>query len=369
MAVRTLASIAKAAIEAFSDRRGGSWTSSARAPTHPRDGDEAQPLPVQHWEQTARSLIAEIALKAHHHRAELRRMTFPLDGAVVATAYRFERRLLGRATGFHDGMIVLSAAWEPPLLPWLCHRLRDFATGDLATFRVVGRGLGAARPAQTVCNRVMTAIMSGRMVQEVMPLDDGVAQRLEQKARGQSRHGGPDLNDPGLQHSAFRFVSGSTAARRDDPLYRPFGKFASIERFLAAQPRSYHASLVRHDGQLNSVASGFIEGDLALIAYQLDLRADRAANLSLILRSLLIRRLIDEGARALAFIGGSAGPLLHDCEPVPAAELLMIGNTRAARLKHRAYVLAQPMGRLARLSAELATTLRAMTTAETQDAA
>jgi len=353
--VRNLASIAKAAIEAFSDRRGGSWISGASGPTGPRDRDEAQPLPVQHWEQTARSLIAEAELKAHHHRAELKRTTFPLDGAALATAYRFERRLLGWATGFHDGVIVLSSAWEPSLLPWLCHRIRDFASCDLATFRVVGPGLAApARPAQMVCNRVMTAIMSGRVVQEVMPLDDGVAERLERKAHGESRHGGPDLNDLGSQHGAFRFVSGATAARRDDPLYRPFGKFASIERFLAAQSRSYHASLVRHDGQLNSVASGFIEGDLALIAYQLDLRTDRALNLSLILRSLLIRRLIDEGARALGFIGGCAGPLLRDCEAVPAAELLMIGNTRAARLKHRAHLLARPMGRLARLSAELA---------------
>ena len=361
--MRTLASIAKAAIEAFSDRRGGSWISSASGPTDPRNG-EAQPLPAQHWEQTTRSLIAEAELKAHHHRAELKRMTLPLDGAVVATAYRFERRLLGWASGFHDGVIVLSTAWDPSLLPWLCHRIRDFAVCDLATFRVVGPGLATpARPAQMVCNRVMTAIMSGRVVQEVMPLDDGVAERLEQKARGESRRGGPDLNEPGL-HGAFRFVAGATAAaRRDDSLYRPFGKFASIERFLAAQPRSYHASLVRHDGQLNSVASGFIEGDLALIAYQLDLRADRILNLSLILRSLLIRRLIDEGARALAFIGGCAGPLFCDCEPVPAAELLMIENTRAAHLKHRAHLLAQPMGRLARLSTELAASqTRALTT-------
>jgi hypothetical protein len=364
--VRTLASIAKAAIDAFSDQRNGSWPADAQGEALGRVAAPGLASPIRFSEQTSRSLIAEIEVKAHYDRAPVQRTAIRLDGAVVANAYSFERRLLGLASGIHDGAIVLSPMWEPQLMPWLCHRLHDFAAFDLATFRIAGPGMAHVAPnPMTTRNRVMTAIMSARKIQEVMPLDEGFEDFLERLGRSTRRNISRSLQQAAEQNIEFRFATGAAAsaestlrklAAKNMPFRQPFSKIASIERFIAAQPRPYQASLTHRDGRLISLAGGFIEGDLALIAYQLNHRADRDSSPSLTLRSFLVQRLIGEGVRSLAFIGSCAGLLLNYCEPVPAAELLIVGNQRSARIKHRACILAQPQSRVARLSAELAKT-------------
>jgi hypothetical protein len=365
--VRTLASIAKAAVDAFSDQRDGFSLAGALAETHDRAGSVQDARPLKFLEQTSRSLIAEIEVKAHYDRATLQTMALRLDGAVVANAFSFERRLLGLGTGIHDGAIVVSTMWEPRLMPWLCHRLQDFSAFEMATFRIVGPGMAhAALDPMVIRNRVMTAIMSARKMQEVMPLDDGFAHFLERLGRSTRQNVSRSLQQAAAENIDFSFVSGAAAstesalqklAAKNMPLRQSFSKIASIERFVAAQPRPYQAYLTHRDGRLISLAGGFIEGDRALIAYQLNHRADRETSPSLTLRSFLVERLIGEGVRSLAFIGSCAGLLLHYCEPVPAAELLMVGNRRSARIRHRATVLAQPRGRVAQLSAELAKTL------------
>jgi hypothetical protein len=362
--VRTLASIAKAAIDAFSDQRDGFSLAGALGETRDRASTAGVAQPIRYSAETSRSLIAEIEVKAHYDQAPLQTTALRLDGAVVANAYSFERRLLGLATGIHDGAIVLSTTWEPQVMPWLCHRLQDFAAFDLATFRIAGPGMAHAAPnPMTIRNRVMTAIMSPRRMQEVMPLDEGFSHFLERLGRSTRRNVSRSLQQAAEENIEFRFTSGTAAsaestlrklAAKNMPFRQSFNKIASIERFVATRPRPYQASLTHHNGRLISVAGGFIEGDLALIAYQLNHRADRDASPSLMLRSFLVQRLIDEGVRSLAFIGSCAGLLLHYCQPVPAAELLIVGNTRAARIKHRALLLAQPRSRIAQLSAELA---------------
>lgn len=365
--MRTLASIAKAAIDAFSDQRDGFSLAGALGETRDRASAAGFARPVRYSEQTSRSLIAEIEVKAHYEHAPLQMTALRLDGAVVAHACSFERRLLGLATGIHDGAIVLSAMWEPQLMPWLCHRLQDFAAFDLATFRIAGPGMAHAAPNPMIIrNRGMTAIMSARKMQEVMPLDEGFSLFLERLGRGTRRNVSRSLQQAAEENIEFRFTSGAAAsaestlpqlAVKNMPFRQSFGKIASVERFIAAQSRPYRASLTHRDGRLISLAGGFIEGDLALMAYQLNHRADRDTSPSLMLRSFLVQRLTSEGVRSLAFIGSCAGLLLHYCEPVPAAELLIIGNTRSARLRHRASILAQPRSRVAQLSAELIKTL------------
>ncbi len=363
--MRTLASIAKAAVDAFSDQRDGFSLAGALANTRDRAGAVALAPPIKLLEQTSRSLIAEIEVKAHFHGAPVQTRTLHLDGTAVAHIHSFERQLLGFATGIHDGVIILSTLWEPELMPWLCHRLQDFAALDLATFRIAGPGLGhAAVNPLVIRNRTIAALMSARHVQEVMPLDARFTEffdRLGLGVRGSAGRSAP-ATAPSME---FHFASGASAAEpnfqklmaRERRFRQSFRKVASIERFVAARPRPYRASLTHHDGRLASVASGFIEGDLALIAYQLNHRADNQSSPSLMLRSFLLRRLIDEGVRSLAFIGSCAGQLLRYCEPVPAAELLMTRNSRSARVKYRACVMAQPTGRVAQLSAELAKTV------------
>jgi len=115
-------------------------------------------------------------------------------------------------------------------------------------------------------------------------------------------------------------------------------------------------SLTHRDGHLISVAGGFVEGNLALVAYQLTRRADGDATRALMLRAFLARQLISRGARYLAFIGDCAGVFRDHCEPVPAADLLIVRNTRSARLKQQAHILARPGSPVAQLSRELAGT-------------
>ena len=365
--MRTLASIAKAAIDAFSDQHDGFALAGALANKRDRASAIGLAPPLALIEQTSRSLLAEIEVKANYHGAPIQRIALRLDGAVVAEIYGFERRLLGLATGIHDGVIVLSTSWQPELIPWLCHRLQDFAALDLATFRVTGPGMAhAASDPRIIRNRTMTALMSARHVQEVMPLDARFTEFFERLGLGMSGSVGHSRDQMAKQNIDFHFSLGADAAgsnlrkltaTRKLPARQSFRKVASIERFVATQPRPFQASLSHRDGRLMSVAGGFIEGDLALIAYQLNHRADNQTNPSLMLRSYLLRQLISEGARSLAFIGSCAGLLLRYCEPVPAAELLMIRNTRSARIRHQASIIAEPRGRIAQLSAELAKTL------------
>jgi len=365
--VRTLASIAKAAIDAFSDEGDRFSLAGALGDSRDRAAAAGVAQPLRYGEQTCRSLVAEIEVKAHFDRAPLHKAEFRLDGAVVAEICSFERRLFGVATGIHDGAILLSETWEPRLMPWLCHRLQDAAPFDLATFRLAGPGMAQAAPNPMVIrNRTMTAIMSARKMQEVMPLDEGFSLFLERLGRSTRRNVSRSLQQAAAEDIEFSFTTGAalstestlrSIAAKNMPFRQSLGKIASIERFVTAQPRPYRASLTRRDGHLVSLAGGFIEGELALIAYQLNHRADRDTSPSLMLRSFLVERLISEGVRSLAFIGSCAGLLLHYCEPVPAAELLIVGSHRAARLKHRVSLLAQPRSRVARLSGELTETL------------
>jgi len=183
--VRTLASIAKAAIDAFADRRDpSSWTGVAAGAS---DRTLNAPL-TKLAEETSQSLIADVEKRAQDHRAQLQTAGFRLDDAVVANAYSFEHHLLGVATGIRDGVMVMSAAWEPRVLPWLCHRLQDFLPFDLAIFRVTGPGM--ARVVSTpllIRNRVMTAMMSAYITRAPVPAGDMLLLRNTRAARIKQR--------------------------------------------------------------------------------------------------------------------------------------------------------------------------------------
>ena len=317
------------------------------------------PASVALTEKTIRSLLAEIEIKAHADEAPLKTTPCRLDGVEVATAYSFERKLGGVATGIHDGMVVLSPAWERHLTPWLCHRLQDLIGFELATLRIPGVKMPPAAPDRfKLRNRSLTAVMRADRAQEVMRLGDSFERLLEGTIPNTRRSLKRCLDDAAEENVHFSFVAEALApdptalrqlAAKNLSGVKSFQTVASAAQFVAAQARPFHTMLTHPDGHAMSACGGFIEGDLGLVAYQLAHRADRDSSPGVTLRAFLIRALIEQGVRYLAFVGNGAGLLTHSCEAVTAAELLMMRNTRSARLKYWACSMLQPHSRIAQI--------------------
>jgi hypothetical protein len=314
-------------------------------------------------EATIRSLIADIEIKAYIAGSPLQVLPLQMNGGTVATVYSFERRLGRFRTGIWDGVVVLSPAWERGLTPWLCHRLQDFVASDLATFRIVEKGAApAAFEHATIRNRSMLAATSGHGFQEVLPLPDSFDAFLDGFGRSTRRNvlrGLDYARDDGL---TFLFEHDATfpnttmlrrVAAKNRPHRQSFKKIARVQSFVAKRSHPFYASLTDADGQLVSIAGGFIEGDLALLAYQCNDRDYPQANLSLILRALIAEQLMAQRLQGLAFIGSCAGLLLRYCERVRGAELLLARHSLPARMKHLACVIMQPKSRIGRLTAAM----------------
>jgi len=140
-------------------------------------------------------------------------------------------------------------------------------------------------------------------------------------------------------------------AKRNMPLPTRPRRLSKTIRFVARRPRQFHASLCQSGGKPISIAAGFVEDDLALMIYQVNDRAYRALNPSLMLRTFLVEHLIELGIRHLAFVGGCAGVLLHQCTIVPMEELLLVCKTITGRIKYLSgATLADPTNRIARLT-------------------
>ncbi len=309
---------------------------------------------------TIRSLIADLEIKAHINQSPLQVLPLQLNGRVVARAYCFERRLAGIRTGIYDGVVVLAASWEQGLTSWLCHRLQDFASSDLASFRIVEETVSPFVVESSVFrNRSMLAATSGSGFQEVLPLAGDFNDFLDRFGRSTRRNITRGLDYAHENGLAFHFTRGVTPpggdslrrlAAKNMPQRQSFRKIERVQDFLAATPHPFAASLVDRHGRLVSAAGGFIEDDLAFLAYQSNNRAYRQANLSLILRALIVEQLIEERVRGLGFIGSCAGLLLHYCERVRGAELLLARYSWAARMKQLACALTQPQSRIGQLT-------------------
>jgi hypothetical protein len=312
---------------------------------------------------TIRSLIADIEIKAHHNRAPLQMIPLHLNGAVIGRTYCFERRLGGIRTGICDGVVVLAASWEPALIPWLCHRLQDFAASDLATFRIVEETVSTVALEEfAIRNRSMIAAVRGQGFQELLPLPGGFDDFLKQFGRSTRRNIVRGLDQAQEDGMCFRFgrepaLSVGSDLRRlaakNMPRWQSFKKLAAAQDFVAAHTQPFGASLADGEGRLISAAGGFIEDDVAFMVYQANHRDYRHANPSLILRSLLAEQLIAQRVGGLAFIGSCAGSLLRYCERVRGAELLLARHSLSARMKHFACLLAQPKSRIGQMTATL----------------
>ena len=358
--MRELAKIAKAAVNAASSQSVRSTLVPplrySRAEVRGIDPIAASYLP------TSLSLIADLEVEARRREVPLKITPLQLNGATVATVYCIERRFGGVPTWLHHGVVVLAARWEPGLLSWLCHRLQDFAVSDVATYGIIGPGMAQLGEERAiVSNRSVAAVIVPRNFQEVLPLRPQVAELARGFGRSTRRRILLGLDYAERHELGFHFAANEKLCTpwqlwrlaQGSQDRRAHARTRNAERYLATQPHAFYASLAAADGRLVGAAGGFIADDLAVIAYQLSHAQHRDAYAALTLRFLLAEHLIEQGVSRIAFSGNRADSLRRYCERVPGAELLLLRNSVAARVKLAACAFAWPRGDIARLGAHL----------------
>ena len=318
-------------------------------------------LPERLLSHTQRSLLAEIELRAHRYNSRLQTMPVGAPGEPGATIHFCERRVGGWRTGIYDGALLLSAAASSAQIRlWLDSPALALTDADAVTLRIIGPRMPTQVSNSSQENRrVAEKTVQPIKIQEVMPLADtfeSFLRGLGKHTRRNMLHAQSRAKRDGIK---FSFTTAESSVDRSKlltlaKLNMPFPtkprQLLSMIRLLAAQPRPFQAHLSQLVDHPFSVTGGFIEGDLALMIYQINNRIFRSLSPSLMLRSFLVQALIERGVRYLAFVGGCVGPLYYQCTDVPAAEALIMRRTSVARAKHLACrVIANPKDRLRRL--------------------
>lgn len=312
-----------------------------------RSDAHAKQLCLSH---TQRSSLAEIERWAYYYGSPLQTTPIESESGRVGTAFHYERQVRGLHTGIYDGVVLLSPGASSTETRLRLDALSTvFGGWDVATLRIVGSGLPIELAGVSETNRKGTEVTAQpSTIQEVMPLEStyrDFLQRLGQntrhnmlKCRKQAK-----INEiKFLTSDSFELLPHldiKKFSKKNMPFAVSSKELLKMIEFVTLQPRQFHASLSRPGGHPFSVGGGFIEGDLAIMTYQINDRNYRALAPSLMLRSFLVEYFIDSGVRHLAFVGGCSGLLRYQCTPVPAIELLFVRRTVAARVKHRARVI------------------------------
>lgn len=317
---------------------------------------EAVPRPS--WlSHTQRSLLAEMELQANRYGSPLIATQIGSSSEPAGTIHAYERRVGVWRTGIYDGALLLSPATSSAQtslrLDAVAPALVDV---DAMTLRIVAAGASTQAESPPIAEMIA---QSARM-KEVMALSDnydGFLRTLGKHTRRNIAHARDWAKRDAINFS-FVTEASSVASSRLSTLAllnmpRPVKprRLLKTIRFLTAQPRPFQASLRQSVDHPFSVTGGFIEGDLALMAYQLNDRIFGNLSPSLMLRSFLVEALIARGVRYLAFVGGCAGLLYHQCAAVPAAETLIVRRTFLARTKCLACrLITDPRNRIIRLT-------------------
>jgi hypothetical protein len=321
---------------------------------------------------TQRSLLAEMKLRAHLYNSPLQTMLVGPPAEPGGTIHICERRVGGWRTGIYDGAVLLSAAASSAhIRPWLASLAPTLADADAVTLRIIGPGMPTQALISSQENRRVVEVTGQPFkIREVMPLADtfeSFLRGLGKHTRRNMVHAQSRAHRDGIKFcftTAESSVDRSrllTVAKLNIPFPTKPRQLLSTIQFLAAQPRPFQAHLSQLADHPFSIAGGFIEGDLALMNYQINNRIFRNLSPSLMLRSFLVQALIERGVRYLAFVGGCAGPLYHQCTVVPAAEVLMMRRTSVARAKHFACrMIGNPKDRFRRLTPQFITVLCAV---------
>jgi hypothetical protein len=269
------------------------------------------------------------------------------------TMHLFERRFRGWKTGIYDGMLIL----EPS------HLLSDFCTQpkglpemlgerSVLTLRVFGSSIGNNLPTPDgLLDRETSAT-----VREVLTLAPEYREFLRQLGKHTRRNiqqcrKWASAKAIRVQREPLNSAEVLALAIRNMPTPKHPERILQNIRFTEKQAHPFQLSLIADIGVPFSTAGGFIEGNCAFLIYQANDHRYRQLNPSLMLRSFLIEELIERGVRHLAFVGGCAGVLLHQCEVVKTAELLLVRKTLFSGIKHFAATsLSDETSRVKRLS-------------------
>lgn len=302
-------------------------------------------------------------LQAHRFDSRLQTTLIGSSNEPDGIVHAYERRVRGWRTGIYDGALLLS----PSASTGQTHSQLDALAStwpdvDAITLRILDTGGPTELADRSQENRLsLEQATQQYKFREVMPLADAYESFLRRLGKHTRRNIVHVQNQ--ARRDAINFYFTTKALSVDSSILSALAKlnmpFATNPRrllntiqFLATKPRPFQAYLSRSaDDCPFSVTGGFIDGDLALMTYQINLRRSRNLSPSLMLRSFLVQALIERGVRSLAFVGGCSGLLLHQCEVVPGAEILLVRRRLIARVKHRVCtMIAEPMSRIARLA-------------------
>lgn len=299
---------------------------------------------------TLLSVLAEVKLQADRYRSPIE--IVKLDARVGSNCwlYSFERRLLGLGTGVHDGVLIFRGSHFSNVGP----RALDEILGK--------RCVAALRVFSDTSNADFTPwkqfahCLSISNVREALPLASSYGEFLRALGKHTRRNiqqcrkwaAGEGIR---VERRHLNSEEVSKLALQNMPTPKQPARILQTMRHALQQARPFELSLSMNGDELFSTAGGYIDGDCAFLIYQANDRRYRSLNPSLMLRAFLIEELIDRGVRHLAFVGGCAGVLMHQCDIVPTGELLLVRNTMLAGLKHwTASALTNETNRIVRLA-------------------
>jgi hypothetical protein len=313
-----------------------------------------------------RSLLCELELKSEWYASPLARSLVELAPGLNATMHVFERGLGGVSTGVSDAVVLLPERVDRFDAASLAGQVASVVRADLIMVRVVGTVPLSASPQAKLRFALSDdgcrckVVGEYRDVRQVLGLEATYAEFLASLGRSRRRNIENCRKDADRLGLRFHYVPGgevadaaelSELARHNMPTPTRLRSLAGAQSLIARQRLPFHTRLTRDDGRLVSAAGGFIDGRFACLLYQYNHRADRDLSPSLMMRSMLIERLISQRVREIAFVGGCSGVLVHSCDRVRAADMLVVRTSAGGLVKHWLARKLDPKGRVARLSA------------------
>jgi hypothetical protein len=129
------------------------------------------------------------------------------------------------------------------------------------------------------------------------------------------------------RHPVTTFAERSELGQRSRP--KPYGpkKLDLWDAYAQAQPGFFQCALRGPQGAALSCCTGFVEGDTALMMYQLNDNSYPELGLTMTLRGFLIEHCISAGLRRIVLPMGISGHLEHAATTNPIAQVLFVKSS------------------------------------------
>lgn len=111
------------------------------------------------------------------------------------------------------------------------------------------------------------------------------------------------------------------------PVPKSRARLESLDAFLAKQPRPFCSTIRLASGGQIGFLAGFLEGDDAIVTYQLNHRDYRKESLSTVNRSICAEQLIAIGIRRMIFPNGCNGILRASCARRQWVNVVLVPKT------------------------------------------